>query len=739
MTLRPAITVLPLGAGQDHMGYSDHRRFPDFSYLSKDNRGFDGVLDVLLISHFHLDHCGALPYFTEKLGYNGTIIMSAPTKAICPVLLEDSRKIMMADQMGAYNYSSEDIRNCMAKVTTINVHETIKLDDDFEIKAYYAGHVLGAVMFHIRVGNQSVVYTGDYNMTPDRHLGAAWIDKCRPDLLITESTYATMIRDSKRARERSFLKKVHACVSRGGKVLIPSFAVGRAQELCILLDTYWDRLSQQQQAPIYFSGGLTSKSNDYYKLFITWTNQKLKQSLRTNSSDVNFYGDNTMAGQAHTQRNPFDFKHIKPFERKFANLPGPMVLFASPGMLHSGLSLDVFKMWAADPKNMIILPGYCSANTVGAKVLALNELIQRQEQALAASGLPAASIESAKSSIDRTIVIDRYTKVVCNMDIENLSFSAHADVKGIMQLIRMCEPDNVMLVHGERHKMTILKADIQHEFNVPVYDPPNHTVVSIPCNGPTSTTNGNPSARYNSSNGCVSVWMSSQLMQTCSDAHQHRVMRQINLEAEAAHFGSRVEPVVEAGGKQMAMAMDEPAAVPYVNPCTLPYERPSPLSWMPFRGVLVAVTPEDKTTSASPTSSTALDAFVYAGDATTHRQHRDTHLHLLTPEECIERFGTSLVRPAMTLTVKRSVPSTAANATEALERLERAMLAADLPVARKQLGGHDRILVSDSSVQAYISKLQDGHTEVCITWQLDHDKIGSLVADKIVPDCQALL
>ena len=59
---------------------------------------------------------------------------------------------------------------------------------------------------------------GDYNMTPDRHLGAAWIDKCRPDLLITESTYATTIRDSKRCRERDFLKKVHDCIEKGGKV-----------------------------------------------------------------------------------------------------------------------------------------------------------------------------------------------------------------------------------------------------------------------------------------------------------------------------------------------------------------------------------------------------------------------------------------------------------------------------------------------------------------------------------------
>ena len=132
-------------------------------------------------------------------------------------------------------------------------------------------------MFYIRVGNESVVYTGDYNMTPDRHLGAAWIDRVRPDLLITETTYATTIRDSKRARERDFLKKVHDCVSKGGKVLIPCFALGRAQELCILIDTYWERTNLK--VPVYFSAGMTEKANNYYKLFINWTNEKIKKTF----------------------------------------------------------------------------------------------------------------------------------------------------------------------------------------------------------------------------------------------------------------------------------------------------------------------------------------------------------------------------------------------------------------------------------------------------------------------------
>jgi len=163
------------------------------------------------------------------------------------------------------------------------------VDTDFEIKAYYAGHVLGAAMFHIRVGQQTLVYTGDFNTTADRHLGSAHIDRCRPDVLITESTYGSTVRDSRRARERDFMAKVVDCVRRGGKVLVPVFAVGRAQELCILLETYLERMNLN--VPIYFASGLSEKVNTYYSLFVSWTNEKIQSTFH--------------------QKNIFDFKHIK--------------------------------------------------------------------------------------------------------------------------------------------------------------------------------------------------------------------------------------------------------------------------------------------------------------------------------------------------------------------------------------------------------------------------------------------
>jgi integrator complex subunit 11 len=97
-------------------------------------------------------------------------------------------------------------------------------------------------MIHCTVGATSVLYTGDYNMTADRHLGAAKVPRIQPNLLITESTFGTTVRDSRRSRERDFLEAVHATVRSGGKVLIPVSAIGSAQELNLLIDSFWERM-----------------------------------------------------------------------------------------------------------------------------------------------------------------------------------------------------------------------------------------------------------------------------------------------------------------------------------------------------------------------------------------------------------------------------------------------------------------------------------------------------------------
>ncbi|KAJ6324152.1 hypothetical protein OIU76_011448 [Salix suchowensis] len=483
-----AIECLVLGAGQEvgkscvvvtingkrimfdcgmHMGYDDHRRYPDFSLISK-SRDFDHSLDCVIITHFHLDHVGALPYFTEVCGYNGPIYMTYPTKALAPLMLEDFRKVLVDRRGEEEQFTSLHISQCMQKVIAIDLKQTLQVDDDLQIRAYYAGHVLGAAMFYAKVGESAMVYTGDYNMTPDRHLGAAQIDRLELDLLITESTYATTIRDSKYAREREFLKAVHECVAGGGKVLIPTFALGRAQELCILLDDYWERMNLK--VPIYFSAGLTIQANMYYKILISWTSQKIKETYAT--------------------RNAFDFKHVHNFDRSLINAPGPCVLFATPGMISGGFSLEVFKQWAPCEMNLITLPGYCVAGTVGHKLMSgkptkivLDKDTQIDVRCQEHGAIQCFSLYLEFCRINRVKFSIQYPiqfATPAGVCIWNLKARPHTDSKGIMDLARFLSPKNVILVHGEKPKMVSLKERIQSELRIPCYLPANCDTVHIP-------------------------------------------------------------------------------------------------------------------------------------------------------------------------------------------------------------------------------------------------------------------
>jgi integrator complex subunit 11 len=354
--------------------------------------------------------------------------MTHPTKAICQILLEDNRKIARMNR-DEFTFTSLDIKNCMKKVVALNMNETYEHSPNFILKPYPAGHVLGAAMFYLKVNGESLIYTGDYNMTPDRHLGSAWIDCLRPDVLITESTYGDTIRDCRKAKERDFLSSVYEVVKNGGKVLIPTFALGRAQEMCLLIDSYWERMNLK--VPVYVSTGMAVKANEIYRLFINYTNETIRKKI--------------------LEQNLFDYKHIKPLDRTAVDKEGPMVILASPGMLHSGLSLSLFLKICDKEENMIVIPGYCVRGTIGDKILKGNKII-----------------EVSKKSYN------------VNLKIKNLAFSAHADAKGILELIKQCQPRNVMLVHGDKRSMSKLKNRIESELEIKTFNPENGTLIEIP-------------------------------------------------------------------------------------------------------------------------------------------------------------------------------------------------------------------------------------------------------------------
>ncbi|CAD7083799.1 unnamed protein product [Hermetia illucens] len=449
------LLIRPLGAGQEvgrscimlefkgkkimldcgiHPGLTGMDALPFVDLIEADE------VDLLFISHFHLDHCGALPWFLQKTSFRGRCFMTHATKAIYRWMLSDYIKVsnIAAEQM---LYTEADLEASMEKIETINFHEE---RDVMGVRfwAYNAGHVLGAAMFMIEIAGVKILYTGDFSRQEDRHLMAAEIPSMRPDVLITESTYGTHIHEKREDRENRFTSLVQKIVQQGGRCLIPVFALGRAQELLLILDEFWSQNPELHDIPIYYASSLAKKCMAVYQTYINAMNDKIRRQIAVN--------------------NPFVFRHISNLKGMdhFEDI-GPCVVMASPGMMQSGLSRELFEMWCTDSKNGVIIAGYCVEGTLAKTILS------EPEEITTMSG----------------------QKLPLNMSVDYISFSAHTDYQQTSEFIRLLKPSHVILVHGEQNEMSRLKSALQREYetdpnsNIVFYNPRNTQTVELTFRG----------------------------------------------------------------------------------------------------------------------------------------------------------------------------------------------------------------------------------------------------------------
>lgn len=170
------------------------------------------------------------------------------------------------------------------------------------------------------------------------------------DVLIVESTYGVQVHEPRPERERRFTGGIHDIVRRGGRCLIPVFALGRAQELLLILDEYWAAHPELHSIPIYYASSLAKKCMTVYQTYINMMNDRIRSQF-----DLS---------------NPFKFKHISNLKSMdhFDDI-GPCVVMASPGMLQSGLSRELFEKWCSDKRNGVVLPGYCVEGTLAKHIM----------------------------------------------------------------------------------------------------------------------------------------------------------------------------------------------------------------------------------------------------------------------------------------------------------------------------------------------------------------------------------
>jgi Cft2 family RNA processing exonuclease len=371
-------------------------------------------IDILLITHFHLDHCGALPYFLEKTGFQGECYMTHPTKAIYKLILADYVKVSHANTEEAL-YEERDLIKSLEKIKLIDYHQEITTKD-VKFWAYNAGHVLGAAMFLVEIQGIRVLYTGDFSREIDRHLKPAEIPNFDVHILIVESTYGIHKHEPRFDREGDFTRYVSEIVRRGGKCLLPVFAVGRAQELLLILDEFWEMNPDLQNVDIYYASSLASNCIEIFKTYINVAGDYVKNK---------FYEEN---------QNPFNFKHIT-CVKTFDDLSEskPCVVFASPGMLQSGLSRNLFEKWCQDSKNGIVITGYCVEGTLARYLL----------------GEPS----EVKLSDGRIVPL--------KMTVKNVTFSAHSDFSHTSEFIEKLQPKNIVLVHGDGKEMERLRNELE--------------------------------------------------------------------------------------------------------------------------------------------------------------------------------------------------------------------------------------------------------------------------------------
>jgi len=313
-------------------------------------------------------------------------------------------------------FTEADVLNTLPLCQTVAFHATHTYSS-IRITPYPAGHVLGAAMFLIEIAGLNILFTGDYSREQDRHLIPASVPKgVKVDVLITESTFGVASHIPRVERETALMKSVTGILNRGGRVLMPVFAIGRAQELLLILEDYWNRHPDYRRYPIYYASNLAKKCMLVYQTYIDAMNDNIRSMFQKRLAEAADGNNEEGTG------GPWDFRWIRSLKslERFEDVGG-CVMLASPGMLQNGVSRALLERWAPDPKNGVIVTGYSVEGTMAKVILTEPESIQATMTARGGARGPGVGGKGARAGGDEKIMVPR------RCTVQEYSFAAHVD------------------------------------------------------------------------------------------------------------------------------------------------------------------------------------------------------------------------------------------------------------------------------------------------------------------------
>jgi len=381
-------------------------------------------LDAVVITHAHLDHCGFLPYLF-KYGFEGPVYTTKATSNLMTLLQIDYLDVAKKEGK-LLPYGSKDVRDLVLHTIPLSYGEVTDISPDIRLTLHNAGHILGSAIVHLHIGNglYNLAIAQDFKFRQTNLLDPAISKFPRLEALFMESTYgnAQDIMPSNKEAETQLMDIIVQTLNRGGKVLIPVLAVGRAQELQIVLESLMAK-GMIPKVPIYLDG-MISEASAVTTCHPEYLSRKLREKI------------------FHVGQNPFLAECFHKVESKDERaqiiLGDPCIIMATSGMLTGGPSVEYFDKLSSDSKNSLIFVSYQGEGSLGRKV--------------------------QKNVNEITLMEKGHARVLkINMEIHTvIGFSGHSDRRELLNYARKAtpRPEKLFLIHGEKSKCLSLASTL---------------------------------------------------------------------------------------------------------------------------------------------------------------------------------------------------------------------------------------------------------------------------------------
>ena len=395
------------------MNVESGEELPDFEALWQ-----VGLPHVVLLTHAHTDHTGALPELEKMLRQDVKVYYTAPTKDITRVLLNDAARRRDDDY-------KEHVRSALHRMQWVNFNQRKDICEGVTATWIPAGHISGAAMIHIQGQKESVLMTGDVSVANQLTIPGMDSPPLQPDVMVMESTYGNRLHENRSEECRKLVSDVAEVNANGGKVLLPVFAVGRSQEVILILKEAVER--GEIKCPVYVDG-MVRDINKVYKRHPELLSRHLQHQVEC-GEDI-FYSRKISEVSS-------------PKAREDILSGAPCCIVGSSGMLNGGVSVAYLKGLANNPDNLIALTGYQAKGNPGCE---LQGLIGEEDPEKRVVYLLA---DEENDGVKVASEAPSRVPVQVKCEVKKYSLSAHADRDQLTELGEKVQPRKLFLVHGD--------------------------------------------------------------------------------------------------------------------------------------------------------------------------------------------------------------------------------------------------------------------------------------------------